>query len=246
MPIDLVIPVLNEVENLETVFAALEPMRRSGLVRRIVVADNGSTDGSAEFARRLGAIVVVEPRRGYGAACLAGLAELKRLGTPTSNPGAIGFLDADGSDDPTFLESLADELADHDLVIGTRARLAQPGALSAHQRFGNRFACRLMHVTTGVQYDDLGPMRLVRAERFDELQMQDRTWGWTVEMQTKAALLGWRIAQIDVPYRPRFAGRSKISGSIIGSVRAGYKILVTIVAIQWFWRPCVSHGDGHD
>ncbi len=231
MRCDLVIPAFNEAANIEALFAALAPLR-GNVIRHVVLADNGSTDGTAQAATSYGAVVVGEPRRGYGAACLAALDWIGRLDEP---PECVAFLDADLADDPAALPAVLApiEAGRAELVIGDRTRLAEPGALNFVQRFGNGFACRLMALLTGRRYRDLGPLRAVRWTTLKRLQMADRTWGWTVEMQAKAALLAIPTEEVDVPYRRRAGGRSKISGTVRGVAAAGTKILLVIVLV-WF------------
>lgn len=231
MNIGLLIPAFNEAPNIQPLFEALDQVAEISL-SAVVLVDNGSTDDTAEIARRCGATVLAEPHRGYGAACLCGLAWLARH-KPTID--AVCFLDADLSDDPAALPLvIAPIKADiADLVIGSRVRQAETGALTVVQRFGNQVACRLMYWITGRAYTDLGPMRCVTWRALESMAMQDKTWGWTVEMQMKAALQGLRIEEVDVPYRRRHAGRSKISGTVQGVVRAGWKIIATIVALWW-------------
>lgn len=234
--IDLIVPARNEETNIVALIDALP----TGFFRHVIVADNGSTDRTAALAEKHGAIVVREARPGYGAACLAGLKWIEALGKaqPPGYPGvpaAVAFLDADLADDPAELPKLCGFVTGGraDMVIGTRANLAEPGALDPHQRFGNWLACRLIGLATGKRYKDLGPMRVVSWPSMQRLAMRDRTWGWTVEMQFKAARLGMRVEEIDVPYRKRRSGKSKISGSLIGSARAGTKIIATIFALCW-------------
>lgn len=229
--VDVVIPARNEQDNILCLLARLP--RRS--LRHVVVADNGSTDRTAELAWANGAIVVHELVRGYGSACLAALSWINANGLP---PDIVAFLDADLSDDPALLGNLWEPIASDraDLVIASRPRLAQPGSLSTVQRFGNRLACGLIRLMTGCQYTDLGPMRAIRWSSLSQLNMHDRTWGWTVEMQFKAAVYGLRALEIDVPYRPRHGGQSKISGSWVGCVRAGVKILATLGSLGWSHR----------
>ena len=197
-------------------------------MRRVVLADNNSTDATPDLARDAGFEVVFEPRRGYGNACLAALNHLE-----ADPPDAVAFLDADLADDPAGLPELVTPLAEGqaDLVLGQRRRLAEPGALDPHQAFGNWLACTLLKFGTGHRYRDLGPMRVIRWESLRRLDMQDPTWGWTVEMQYKAVRRGLRVAEIDVPYRRRHAGRSKISGSLVGSVKAGTRIIAVLVGL---------------
>jgi hypothetical protein len=186
--------------------------------------DNGSTDATAERARAAGAAVVSEPRRGYGQACLTGLAQLR------PDIDAVAFLDADGCDDPQILPELLAplECGEADFVLGSRTRGDAATHLTRPQRFGNALACGLIRLGWGYRYADLGPLRVIRRNALAKLQMSDRTWGWTVEMQIKAVQAGLRIRELPVPYRPRAAGKSKISGTLAGSVRAGTKILSTI------------------
>ena len=226
--VDLVIPARNEQDNIAALLCAIP----AGVFRHIVLVDNGSTDRTAELARAGGAVVVDAPAPGYGAACLAGLAWLAERPTQAD---AVAFVDADLADDPAELPALIAAIAEDraDLVIGSRPALAEPGALTALQRFGNRLACTLIRWTTGRRYTDLGPMRVIRWTSLGQLHMRDRTWGWTVEMQFKAAATGLRTLEVDVPYRRRHAGKSKISGTISGSIRAGWKIITTIAILWW-------------
>ncbi len=228
MTVDLVIPARNEEDNIPALLGALP----WDFVRYVVVADNGSTDRTAELARDGGAVVVHEAQRGYGAACLACLAWLDGRETP---PDVVAFIDADLADDPACLAGLCGPILDGraDLVIGSRVRLAQKGALTPPQRIGSLIASGLIRLITGRRFTDLGPMRAIRWSSLQSLKMADRTWGWTVEMQFKAAAHGLRTAELDVPYRPRRAGVSKISGSVIGSLRAGWKIIVTLAVLAW-------------
>ncbi len=231
---DLVIPAFNEAGNVDALFEALAPLRNAH-VRHVVLADNGSTDATPQLAEAHGAVVVREPQRGYGAACLKAL---RWLGEQDPAPECVAFLDADLSDDPAALPDVLAPLqqGQADLVIGSRVRRADPGALNFVQRFGNGLACVLMRLTTGRRYTDLGPFRAVRWSALERLAMADRTWGWTVEMQAKAALLDIPTVEVDVPYRRRRHGRSKISGTVRGVVTAGTKIIVTIFAVWWAAR----------
>ncbi len=243
MHTDLIIPARNEAENIPALFAALDALE-PGTIRHVILCDNGSRDDTAALARQRGAVVVHEPRPGYGGACLAGLRYLATLDSP---PAAVAFLDADLADDPAHLPRLVQPILTQsaDLVLGSRRRLAQPGALDPHQRFGNALACLLLRLATGRRYSDLGPMRVVSWEALRRLAMSDTTWGWTVEMQFKAAKLGLRVMELDVPYRERHAGRSKISGSLVGSWKAGTKIISTIAQLTWQHRGGVAAPDAH-
>lgn len=229
--VDLVIPARNEQENMA---ALLDALPRE-VFRHVVVVDNGSTDRTASLAEQGGVVVVREPRRGYGAACLAGIAWITGQPEP---PTAVAFLDADLADDPACLPELIAALDQGaDMVVGCRDALAEPGALDPHQRFGNRLACGLIGCATGRRFRDLGPMRVVRWSSLQRLTMRDQTWGWMVEMAFKAARMGMDVIEVDVPYRKRRAGTSKISGSMIGSTRAGFKILATIAMLWWKVKP---------
>jgi hypothetical protein len=219
--VDAVIPALDEAASIGAVLDSLP----RGLVRRVIVCDNGSRDGTPEAARARGAIVVREPRRGYGAACLRALAAIA-----TDPPDAVLFLDADGSDDPGEAPALLAPIAEGraDLVIGSRTLgEREPGALTPQARVGNWLATRLLRALYGVRWTDLGPFRAIRWDALVTLGMRDRDFGWTAEMQVKAARAGLRGAEVPVRYRKRI-GRSKISGTVTGTVRAGIKILGTI------------------
>lgn len=236
----LLIPALDEEQALPRVLAELD----RSLVDRLVVVDNGSADGTVRVAREGGAEVVREPRRGYGRACLAGLEHLLRgpadgrpaqpSPPPLGADDVVAFLDADHSDHP---EDLADVLAPlregrADLVIGSRVLGgATMEALLPQAWLGNRLACGLMRLLFGARYTDLGPFRAIRVAALERLGMTDTGFGWTVEMQLKAASAGLRAVEVPVRYRPRI-GRSKITGTLSGTLRAGWKIVGWIVA----WR----------
>ncbi|WP_428389670.1 glycosyltransferase family 2 protein [Mucisphaera sp.] len=228
MIVDLVIPARNEAENIGALFEALP----AGVFRRVVVGDNGSTDATAALVRERGGEVVAESRMGYGSACLAALGWIRDRGDV---PDAVAFLDADLSDDPASLPELIGvlERGEANLAMGCRTRLADNGALDPHQRFGTGLACWLAWLTTGARYRDLGPMRVIRWEALERLEMVDRTWGWTIEMQVKAATRGVRAVEVDVPYRKRHAGRSKITGSLWVSARVGVRIIWTVGVLWW-------------
>jgi len=224
--VDVIIPALNEQAALPHV---LRDIPRP-LVRRIVVADNGSTDATAQIARESGAEVVHEPERGYGAACLKAMAHLA-----ADPPDIVVFLDGDYSDHPNELPSLVDPIAagDADMVIGSRARGQQErGALSPQQRVGNVIACTALRLFYDVHYTDLGPFRAIRWETLQALRMQDRNYGWTVEMQIKAAQHRVAYREVPVSYRQRI-GVSKVSGTVRGSVSAGAKILWLLGRYAW-------------
>jgi glycosyltransferase involved in cell wall biosynthesis len=216
--IGVIIPALNEARAIAHVIAAIP-----NWVDTIVVVDNGSSDATADVARAAGATVIVESIRGYGLACQTGLAHL-----PATD--IVVFLDGDFSDYPDEMERLVDPIAatNADLVIGSRVKgIAARGALMPQQRFGNWLACRLMRLLFAAQYSDLGPFRAISRPHLDALHMTDRAFGWTVEMQIRALQKGLRVIEAPVSYRPRI-GTSKISGTVLGSLRAGHTILRVI------------------
>ncbi len=222
MIVDVVIPALDEEEALPHVLAAI-PRER---VRRVVVADNGSRDRTAAVARAGGAEVVFEPRRGYGAACLAALARLRRTGAPD----VVAFLDGDHSDHPEELPRLLApiEAGEAALVIGSRAiGPREPGSLTVQQRVGNAIAGAALGLLYDARYTDLGPFRAIRWDALERLGMRDRDYGWTVEMQVRAARLGIPHAEVPVSYRRRI-GTSKVSGTLRGTIGASRKILWTL------------------
>jgi glycosyltransferase involved in cell wall biosynthesis len=230
----VLIPALDEERALPLVLRDLPRASAAGAlafrVREIIVVDNGSTDGTADAARAAGATVILEPRRGYGAACLAGLSHLASV-----PPTAVVFLDADHSDDPAELPDVLAPIlrGEADLVIGSRVcGTLEPGALTPLQAFGNRLAGALLRGLFGVRATDLGPFRAIRWEALERLRMRDRDYGWTVEMQARAARAGLRVAEVAVRYRRRAAGRSKVSGTLSGVLGAGWKILFTIARVR--------------
>jgi glycosyltransferase involved in cell wall biosynthesis len=226
-PIAFIIPALDEEAALPPMLDGLRAALDAAACADadVVVVDNGSRDATPAVAREHGARVVSEPRRGYGQACLAGIAAL------SSDTDTVVFLDADGSDDPEDLVRLFALVREGkaDLALGSRAAAAKSsGAFTPQQAFGNWLATGLMKVFFGARYTDLGPFRVIRREALEQLQMQDTNFGWTIEMQIKAHRAGLRVLEIPVNYRKRIAGESKISGNLVGTVRAGWKILWTI------------------
>jgi glycosyltransferase involved in cell wall biosynthesis len=222
--IGVIIPAFNEEQSIGLVINAIP----EGLSKIVVVGNNGSTDQTAAVARKAGAVVVDESRKGYGNACLAGMAYWKTLETP---PEIVVFLDGDFSDYPDEMTNLIRPIAENevDLVIGSRVLgNRENGALLAHQRFGNWLAVSMLKWLYGYRFTDLGPFRAIRYDRLMQLDMQDRNFGWTVEMQVKAAKHGLKCTEVPVSYRKR-VGTSKVSGTIKGSVMAGYKIIGTIL-----------------
>lgn len=214
----VVIPALNEERSLPLVLADLPP------VGWVFVVDNGSTDRTAAVAAESGAQVIPEPRRGYGSACLAGIAHAQDAGAEI-----IVILDGDHADDPALIDRLLQPIVsgEADLVLSDRTRLAEPGALLPHQRHGNRLATALIQLATGHRYADMGPFRAVRSESLARLDMRDPNYGWNVEMQMKAVQRGLRVCEVPVTYRPR-VGVSKISGTLRGTLAAGSKIIWSV------------------
>ena len=224
-PVAVVIPAWNEEGSIGRVIDALP----RGWYTRIVVADNNSTDYTAEVARKFGATVVPAARQGYGSACLAGLEFVRNL-PAGERPTVVAFIDADYSDYPEQLPEVVGPILDGecDFVVGSRMLKRQPkGAMLPQAVFGNKLACLLMWVLFRVKYTDLGPFRAISWEALERIGMVDRNFGWTVEMQIKAARTGLRVREVAVDYRPRI-GVSKITGTVSGTLRAGYKILLTI------------------
>jgi glycosyltransferase involved in cell wall biosynthesis len=223
-----IIPALNEEESIEKMLRGIPP----SLFQLVVVADNGSTDRTREIARRNGAMLVVERERGYGAACLTALSALP----PEID--TVVFMQADCSEDPTEAHHLLTPIAngEADMVIGSRTLgKAEEGALEPHQVFGNRLATFLVRLLWGHRYSDLGPFRAIRLASLRELKMKDRNYGWTIEMQVRALQYGLRIREVPVSYYRR-VGESKISGNLMASLQAGYKIITTIFKL-WFDKP---------
>lgn len=215
-----VIPALDEEDAIGSLLASID----RSLIRDVLVGDNGSRDRTAEIALRGGAEVVRVEERGYGAACHGALTRLRDDVT------IVLFIDADGSDDPSEIERLIAPIAsgDADLVIGSRALgVVERGALTPQQRAGNWLATRLIRAIYHHTYTDLGPFRAIRRSLLDRIAMQDRRFGWTVEMQIRALQLDARVVEVPVRYRKRI-GRSKISGTVAGVARAAFWIIYTI------------------
>ena len=221
--VDVVIPAYNEEASIGLVLADLAGTG----VRRVVVADNNSTDATAAVAAAGGAEVVSAPRQGYGSACLAGIAHLRHTGPPE----VVVFVDADHSDHADELPDLVAPIAAGraELVIGSRVLgRREPGSLLPQARIGNAVATLMMRALYGARFTDLGPFRALRWTTLERLGMRDPDFGWTAEMQVKAARLGVPWAEVPVSYRRR-VGVSKITGTLSGTVRAGVKIITTIL-----------------
>lgn len=220
MLFDAIIPVFNERESLPLVVGDLRDSR----LRRIVVVDNGSSDNTPEIARRLPVELVHEARRGYGSACLAGIAAISK-----SPPDGVLFLDGDYSDHPDEAGLLLDKVEEgNDLVIGSRVLgRHEQGAIMPQARAGNALATFLIRSLYGFAYTDLGPFRAIRWSALRRIGMRDTNFGWTCEMQVKAVRYGLRITEVPVSYRKRI-GVSKIAGTLTGTLRAGVKILWTV------------------
>jgi glycosyltransferase involved in cell wall biosynthesis len=219
----VIIPAFNEENGVGQVLSEIS----KDLVTEVVVVNNASTDDTERVAKEGGATVLREPVSGYGRACLKGIAYLRGV-TPT--PDVVVFLDADHSDYPEEMIDLVQPVLQDkaDIVIGSRVLgQKETGSMTPQQIFGNWLATRLLKLFYGVKFTDLGPFRAIRYSSLLEMNMQDKTYGWTVEMQLKAAKMKMRCLEVPVRYRKRI-GFSKISGTVKGTVMAGYKILYTI------------------
>ena len=222
--ISVIIPALNEEEPIAGVVAAI-PRPLAG---EIIVVDNGSTDATAVRAEAAGARVVSEPKRGYGAACWAGIQALSPECT------IVVFLDGDGSDCAEFMDRLVAPIqaGTHDFVIGSRTRgEREPGSMNATQLFAGWFAGLLMRLRYGVRYTDMGPFRAIRRSALETLDMRERTFGWNLEMQMMAAHKRLRILELPVDHRCRTGGESKVTGNLRATARATVKIASTFLRI---------------
>jgi glycosyltransferase involved in cell wall biosynthesis len=222
--VSVIIPTHNEAQAIERVLADLPSDRTT----EVIVVDSNSNDGTPEIAARMGARVVQEPRRGYGRACLTGLAT-------ANSPDVVVFLDGDYSDRPSELPILLAPITKGraDITLGSRLQGRSAGALPWHQAFGNRLAAGLIKLLYGLEITDLGPFRAGRADVLRALALEETTYGWAVEMILKSALAGFRVVEVPVSYYPRI-GKSKISGTLKGTVGAAWFILSLIV--RYYFR----------
>jgi glycosyltransferase involved in cell wall biosynthesis len=224
----LIIPALNE----EAVLGQTLQRIPAALYRVVIVADNGSTDRTAEIARSHGALVTSEPERGYGATCLKALAALP------AEIQTVVFMQSDLSEDPAEAKHLLAPILDGraDMVLGSRTLgHAERGALYTHQVFGNWLATSLIRVFYAYRYTDLGPYRAIRRDALERLRMQHRNYGWTIEMQVRALEEGLRIVEVPISYKIRAAGENKVSGNLRASIEAGAKIIWTVLRL-WIRR----------
>ena len=228
--IDAVIPALNEAGSIAQVVGRLRN-QQAALLESIVVVDNGSTDGTGDIARRAGAHVVREERRGYGYACKAGVLAAREADV-------IVLLDGDAADDPDDLPRLLEPLlnGEADLVVGSRTLGSrEPGSMTVQQVLGNRLAAWLMRNIYGVRVSDMGPFRAIRRSDLLALDMREMSYGWSVEMMVKAARAGYRYHEVPVKYHRRI-GVSKVGGTLLGSLKAGWHILSTVLSYHR-WTP---------
>lgn len=224
MKIDVIIPAQDEEHSIAKVVQDI-PRENVG---EIVVVNNGSTDQTARRAAAVGAVVLDEPRKGYGQACLKGMAHLAAKAKP---PAVVVFMDGDYADYPEKMTALTQPILNNevDFTIGARRKsLRETGSMTIPQAFGNWLATFLMRLIYGAKFTDLGPFRAIAYPQLKALQMQDTNYGWTVEMQIKALKHKLRYREIPVPYRRRI-GVSKVSGTLKGTVMAGYKIILLIL-----------------
>lgn len=229
--IAVVMPALNEEDVIANAVEAIP----HEIVSEIIVVDNGSTDRTAERAAAAGAQVVVEPHRGYGRACLAGTRSV------SSDCDIIVLMDADLSDDPSEISMLIRPIVEEDfeLVLGSRLLgKREKGSLTPVQVFGSFVASLMIRAIFGVRYTDMGPFRAIKRTTLESLEMREATYGWSIEMQTKAAARKLRMKEVPVSWRNRAGGESKVAGTINGSIRAGFRIVMTIL------RTAISEAKG--
>ncbi len=218
----LIIPVLDEADTIADVVRAVP----RDVVGEVIVVDGGSTDGTVARARAAGARGIVEPRSGYGSACIAGVCATERP--------VVAFIDGDGSDDPAEIPRLVAPIlaGEQDFVIGSRTRgVRERGSMGMHQLVAGHVAGRLMRALYGVRYTDMCPLRAIRRDVLERLGMREKTYGWNLEMQMRAARAGLRILELPVRHRNRAGGASKVAGSLKGSMKASWQIASTLVRI---------------
>ena len=218
--ISVIIPALNEEKSISKVISSIPKY-----VSEIIVVDNGSTDKTSKIAKSKGALILFESKKGYGHACIKAIEFLK-----FNPPNIIVFLDGDYSDYPEEMDLLINPIIKnkYEFVMGARIKkLREPGSMKLQQVFGNFLACFLLKVLYGVNFKDLGPFRAIKWESLQKLKMKDKTFGWTIEMQLKAIKHKLKYLEVPVKYRNRI-GKSKISGTLTGTIMAGYKILLWI------------------
>ncbi len=222
MRVSVIIPVFNEEKSIPYVLNDIP-----NFVSQIIVCDNSSTDKTSEIAKKLGAEVVFEKEKGYGNACLKAISYLKNLKV---KPEVVVFIDGDYSDDPQQMKKIIDPIVNqgYDFVSGARTKsLRDKHSMTAQQIFGNQLACFLMKIFFNSKFRDLGPFRAITWDKLMELNMRDKTFGWTIEMQIKVLMKNYKYKEIDVKYKKRI-GKSKISGTLKGTILAGKKILYLI------------------
>ena len=222
MKISVIIPVFNEEKSIPYVLNDIP-----NFVNLIIVCDNSSTDKTSEIAKNMGAKVVFEEKKGYGNACLKAISYLRNL---EDKPEIVVFIDGDYSDDPKQIKKIVDPIfyEGYDLVLGARTKsLRDKNSMTVHQIFGNWLACFLMRIFFNSRFKDLGPFRAITWDKLMQLDMRDKSFGWTIEMQIKALIKNYKYKEIGVKYKKRI-GKSKISGTLVGSILAGKKILYLI------------------
>ena len=232
----VVIPALDEEKSIPKVLAEIP----TDLIAEVFVVDNGSSDRTAEVARQAGATVLYEPRAGYGQACLTGIAALAQ-----NPPDVVVFVDGDYSDRSAEMTALVAPILDGtaDFVIGSRILgEREPGALAPQARWGNWLATWMIRILYNTTFTDLGPFRAIRYDTLQSLNMCDRDYGWTAEMQAKAARTGVRTKEVPVSYHRRI-GRSKITGTVKGTVLAGWKIITTILKLRFTSPPDTARAE---
>lgn len=222
MRVSVIIPAFNEEKSIPYVLNDIP-----NFVNQVIVCDNSSTDKTSEIAKNMGAKVVFEEKKGYGNACLKAISYLRNL---KDKPEIVVFIDGDYSDDPKQMKKIVDPIfyEGYDLVLGARTKsLRDKNSMTAHQIFGNWLACFLMRIFFNSRFKDLGPFRAITWDKLMQLDMRDKSFGWTIEMQIKALIKNYKYKEIGVKYKKRI-GKSKISGTLVGSILAGKKILYLI------------------